>query len=62
MEISDVQYQTTLQQLFDELKKEVAKIDTTLEGAVDAEKVKTSKSIENLLILVLGFKDFKLEK
>ena len=48
MEISDVQYQTTLQQLFDELKKEVAKIDTTLEGAVDAEKVKTSKSIENL--------------
>jgi len=48
MEISDVQYQTTLQKFFDELKAEVSKIDSTLEGAVDAEKVKTSKSIENL--------------
>ena len=48
MEISDAAYQTSITKLFDDLKSEVAKIDSTLEGSVDAEKAKTSKSIENL--------------
>ncbi len=48
MEISDETYQLSISQLFESLKTEVSKIDSTLEGSVDAEKTKTSKSIENL--------------
>lgn len=48
MEISDVKYTAALQQLFDDLKQEVSKIDSTLEGTVEAEKAKTVKSLENL--------------
>ncbi|MFZ9847295.1 MAG: bacillithiol biosynthesis cysteine-adding enzyme BshC [Flavobacteriales bacterium] len=48
MEISDSAYQSSISQLFDALKAEVSKIDATLGGSVDAEKAKTSKSIENL--------------
>ncbi len=48
LEISDETYQLSISQLFERLKAEVSKIDSTLEGSVDAEKTKTSKSIENL--------------
>jgi bacillithiol biosynthesis cysteine-adding enzyme BshC len=48
MEISDLTYQASINKLFEDLKSEVAKIDSTLEGSVDAEKAKTTKSIENL--------------
>lgn len=48
MEISDANYSNALLKVFEDLKLEVSKIDTTLVGAVEAEKAKNLKSLENL--------------
>ena len=48
MEINDEIFQQGLMKVFDSLKAEVSKIDSTLEATIDAERAKNLKSLENL--------------